>query len=313
MRILVTGGAGYIGSTVVHRLLNDGHEVRVADTLTNGGQSLIMACRDSNFELLVGDISSREVAAEAVNGCDAIIHLAAIVGTPACERTPKMATAINVGATDTLLTVRKREQRFVFASTEIVYGPVSSGHCDESTHPEPATLYGRTKLEAEELVQEADNNIVMRLTTVFGVSRAPRWDLLVNNLTRQAVTEGTVEIYQPEARRSFIHVDDASRALCMAALTWRGAAEGVVNVGDDDLSVTKGQLARIICRESGAELTFDSAGEDPDRRDHDISFGKIRTLGFRSSQSLAVGIKELVRAAELLERRSFLRSNELEL
>jgi nucleoside-diphosphate-sugar epimerase len=309
VRILVTGGAGYIGSSVVYRLLRNGHQVKVADSLTNGGQSLMMACGNSNFELLANDISSRDVAAEAVKRCDVIIHLAAIVGTPACERTPEMASAINVGATETLLTVRKREQRFVFASTDSVYGAVSAGHCDESTYPEPKTLYGQTKLEAERLVQETDNGVIMRLTTAFGVSRALRWDPLVNNLTRQAVAKGKIAVYQPHSRRSFIHVDDASRALYMAALTWRDVRKGIINVGDDDLSVTKDQLARMICRESGAELTFDSAGEDPDRRDYSMSFDKIRALGFRANQSLAMGIKELVRAAKLLERRSFVNSN----
>jgi nucleoside-diphosphate-sugar epimerase len=292
-------------------LLDQGHQVRVADALASGGQSLIMACRDSNFELLANDISSREIAAEAVKGCEVIIHLAAIVGTPACDRAPEMAASINVGATETLLSACRREQRFIFASTDSVYGAVSSGRCDESTYPEPATLYGHTKLEAERLVQKTGNNIIMRLTTVFGVSRALRWDPLVNNLTRLAVAEGRIAVYQPHSRRSFIHVDDASRALCMAAITW-SVRDGVVNVGDDDLTVTKGQLARIICHESGAELTFDSAGEDPDRRDYDMSFAKIRALGFRANQSLVMGVKELVRAAELLEGRSFLKRNHLD-
>ena len=302
MRILVTGGAGYIGSTVVHHLLRNGHEVRVVDLLVGGGQSLITACRDSRFEILVGDIRDRQVAANAVAGCEAILHLAAVVGTPACERMPEVARTTNVGATETLLATREAGQRLVFASTGGVYGEISSGYCDEDTSPEPTTLYGLTKFQAEGMVRDARNAFVMRLGTVFGVSRALRWDLLVNSLTLQAVNDRTVTVYQPHARRSFIHVDDVSRALCLPVLEWGDVRERVFNVGDVKLDMEKGQLARIICHETGALLAINAIGEDPDRRDYTISFNKIAELGFHANRSLSTGIKELAKAAVLCNR-----------
>lgn len=304
MKILVTGGAGYVGSSAVRHLLENGHEVRVVDLLLRGGQSLVAACQYPGLEIVVADVRDHRVAVDAVKRCDAILHLAAVVGTPACDRAPVTAKEINVGATEALLTARDQEQRFIFASTASVYGHVSSGHCDEATVPEPATLYGQTKLEAERMVREAGNSFIMRPTTAFGVSDALRWDLLVNDLTFKAVTDGTIKLYQPNARRSFIHVDDLSRALCLPILNWNAAESGVFNVGDDDLNVTKAELAEIVRKETGTRVVDDGTELDPDQRDYTTSFAKITELGFDQSRSLSAGVEELKKAARLSSSRT---------
>jgi len=301
MRVLVTGGAGYIGSAVVYRLLGDGHDVKVVDLLVRGGHALLAACREQRFEMVLGDVCDPDVAADAVAGCDAIVHLAAVVGTPACERAPEAAVAVNVGATASLLAARGQQQRFVFASTESVYGEVLSGYCDEDTVPEPATRYGRTKLTAERMVSEAGNSVIMRLATVFGVSGAMRWDALVNSLTLQAVATGTVTLYQPDVRRSFIHVDDVSRALCLPIQAWSGESQLLVNVGDSRLTVTKRELVSTICEQTGAKQVVSDAGQDPDKRDYVMSFDKITKLGFSGKRSLETGVEELVKAARLCD------------
>jgi nucleoside-diphosphate-sugar epimerase len=299
MKVLVTGGAGYVGSSAVRHLLKSGHEVRVLDLLLRGGQSLVAVCQYPGFEIVVADVRDHRVAADAVKGCDAILHLAAVVGTPACDQAPIAAKETNVGATEALLAARDQDQRFIFASTASVYGHVASGHCDEDTVPEPTTLYGRTKLEAERMVRKAENSFIMRPTTAFGVSEALRWDLLVNDLTFRAVTEGTIKLYQPKARRSFVHVDDLSYALCLPILNWNAAESGVFNVGDDGLNITKAQLAEIVRNETDAMIIDDGTGLDLDQRDYTTSFAKIAQLGFDRSRSLSAGVRELKKAARL--------------
>ena len=302
MRILVTGGAGYIGSAVVHRLLETGCEVRVVDLLVEGGNALITACKYPDFEIVTRDLRDERVAADVVAGCDAIIHLAAIVGSPTCDLMPDVARSTNVGATETLLAARSPEQRLVLASTGSVYGAVPSGYCDESTIPSPTTLYGWTKLEAEQKASRMANSFIMRLATVFGISRKQRWDLLVNQLTLEAVTKGKIDLYQPHARRSFIHIDDLSKILCSAVLEWKPQAAGIINLGDSKLNLTKAEVARAICDETGADLTLDARGEDLDKRDYVMSFSKITDLGVHCSKPLSTGIAELAKAAKLARR-----------
>src|SRR3954447_6100676 len=187
MHILVTGGAGYVGSTLVPLLLDQGHRVRVFDSLKFGGQGLLPCCQYRTFELLKGDITDEAAVARALDGIDAVIHLAAIVGYPACKKEPQVAHATNVEGTRMLLSRRRPDQKFLFASTGSIYGSVPDYVCNEDTPRAPITLYGETKATAEQMVLDAGNSVAYRYATAFGVSNRMRLDLMPNDFTYQAV------------------------------------------------------------------------------------------------------------------------------
>ncbi|KAL1436127.1 hypothetical protein MTO96_010872 [Rhipicephalus appendiculatus] len=296
--VLVTGGAGYLGSCLVPLLLDRGWRVAVYDTFSYGlGPLLPVAHR---VRLIRGDVRDGAALASALKGVGAVVHLAAIVGYPACSRDPDLAEDVNVGGTRTLLEQLSPSQRVVFASTGSCYGAVTEGLCTEETPVSPLSVYGRTKAESEKLVLKS-GGVALRLATVFGVSPRMRVDLLANDLSRRALRDGELEVYEPHFWRTFLHVRDAARAFVLALDRYDEMRGRAFNVGDDTLNVTKAKLARLICERAGdTRLVLGATGRDQDRRDYRVSHARIRELGFRASVSLEQGVDELIRVLPLM-------------
>jgi nucleoside-diphosphate-sugar epimerase len=300
MKVLVTGGAGYIGSVLAPYLLRHGHEVRVLDDLREGGHGLITNCLDARFEFVHGDVGDEETLSGALDGADAIVHLAAIVGFPDCAQQPDEAVRVNVEATRRLLALRRPEQRVVFASTGSVYGAVESDLCTEETPRKPLSLYAQSKAEAEDLVLADPNTVTYRYATAFGVSPRMRLDLLPNTFVHEAICHASLTIYESGFRRTLIHVRDVARSVQHALSNWDAMADAVYNVGDETLNISKAELAQRIQKHLDFELTFEEIGTDADQRDYEVSYQRIRSTGYRTTIDVDAGIAELLVAVRLL-------------
>jgi nucleoside-diphosphate-sugar epimerase len=300
MRILVTGGAGYVGSTLVPVLLDAGHEVRVLDNLRFGGQGLLGCARHRGFSLVEGDVRNPAVVASAVDGMDAIVHLAAIVGYPACKKEPDLAYAINVEGTRNVIAARRPGQRLVFASTGSVYGAVPDYVCHEDTPRAPITLYGETKAEAEKLILAAGDAVALRYATAFGASPRMRVDLMPNDFTYQAVHNRSLILYEGGFKRTFVHVVDMARSISFALDNWADIVDDVYNVGHESMNFTKAELAHKILEYVDYYLYFAEMASDADKRDYEVSYAKIRSKGFETTIDLDTGLVELVKAVRLI-------------
>ena len=303
VKVLITGGAGYVGATVTEAFLAAGHDVTVLDTLEAGGHGLLGSAANPRFGLVRGDVRDERVVRSALARQDAIVHLSAVVGFAACGRDPARADSINVGGTRTLLGARDPRQLLLFASTGSVYGAVPDGLCHEALEPQPLSVYGRSKLAAERMVLEAGRSTAFRFATAFGLSPHMRADLLINGFVRDARRQGYVVIYDQDARRTFIHVRDMARAF-LFALDRYGSGNDmdgqVYNAGSEDLNVTKDEIAQSLRRRLTFELFYGPVGGDEDRRDYAVSYAKLHALGYRTTVGLEDGLDELVRAADLL-------------
>jgi nucleoside-diphosphate-sugar epimerase len=297
-RVLVVGGAGYIGSHIVSMLLNRGYHVRVLDTFMFGRESLASVAGHENCELIEGDVRDIEAVVRSVRNCQAIIHLAAIVGDPACEENRPLAVEVNRAATRMLVDIAKGYgvTRFVFASTCSVYG-ASDLTVDEHTAPAPLSTYARTKIDSEELLLAAKTDTfhptILRLGTLFGISARPRFDLVVNLLTARAATTGKITIYNGEQWRPFLHVADAARAFIMVMEADPVIASGeIFNVGDARynlrLSDLSAQIASLLPHVEVQHI------DNSDKRNYRASFDKIsRVMGFACTKSVEEGIREI--------------------
>lgn len=300
MHVLVTGGAGYVGSALVPVLLGDNHRVRVLDRLLSGGHGLLSCSGHPGFELVVGDLCDETTVAAALEGVDAIVHLAAVVGQPACDRAPSLAWATNVDGTNALLARRRPGQRLLFASTGSVYGEVGDAVCTESTAVDPKSLYARSKARAEQLVADAGNAVVYRFATAFGVGQRLRTDLLVNDFVCKAVRQGYLVVYQPGFRRTLIHVRDMARSIAFALREWDVLRDGVYNVGNNALNLSKADIVQAILKRVDCYVHFAEFAEDPDRRDYLVSYDKIRDAGFEAQVDLDTGVAEMIDAVRLI-------------
>ena len=307
MRILVTGGAGYIGSILVPTLLQDGHEVTVLDTFGDGGIQLAEACQFSGFNPIRGDARDERILDELVPKADLLVPLAALVGAPLCARDQVGARTVNRDAVIALVNRASKAQMIVYPTTNSGYGIGSEGiFCTEDTPLNPISLYGTTKVEAEKAILDAGIGVTLRLATVFGISPRMRIDLLVNDFTYRAVTDRAVVIFEGHAKRNYIHVRDVAGAFQHAVsnyLTMRGQP---YNVGLSDANLSKLELCEII-RQQIPGFTFLEApiGEDPDKRDYIVSNAKIEATGWRPAWSLPVGIQELIKGYRMIRNLRF--------
>lgn len=296
--ILVVGGAGYIGSLLVERLLDRGCKVRVLDSLIYGGEPLAAARTHPNFELMTGDCRNIQDVVKAVRGVDAIVQLAAIVGDPACEQDHTSALEINYSATRMLIEIAKGNgvSRLVFASSCSVYGATEE-EVDEQSPVRPVSFYGQTKVDSERVLLEsrtpAFHPTILRFATVFGLSHRPRFDLVVNLLSAKASQEGVITIYNGNQWRPFIHVRDLVEAVALVLESdVRKVGGQILNVGDSRLNYTLSGVAQAI-----GEVfpnTRIECVDNTDSRNYRVSFRKIEeTLGFRAAYSLHDGILEI--------------------
>jgi nucleoside-diphosphate-sugar epimerase len=303
--VLVIGGAGYIGSHTVDLLLQAGQPVRVLDRLMYGRKSLAEFLDDKHFELIEGDATDIAKLAQAMKGVSAVVHLAGLVGDPACAVDADFTRHTNIVATRMAKDVANSlgVRRFVFASSCSVYG-VSEREAAESDELRPVSLYARTKIDSErELLSTVRDDFfvtVLRFATVFGHSRRPRFDLVANLFTAQALTDGLITVIGPDQWRPFVHVRDLARAVVLVLRADpRVVQSQIFNVGDQRLNMTILQLAEVVrevCsryRDVSIAVMEDAA----DRRNYAVSFTKIQTLlGFRAATLMAPGIEELAAA-----------------
>jgi len=299
--VLVTGGAGYVGSTLVPMLFDEGYQVRVFDNLMHGGQGLLSCFSRRNFEFVRGDVRDEAAVAKALKNADVVIHLAAIVGYPTCKKDPNLAEDVNLHGTISVKKCRAPAQLIIFASTGSNYGAVPNQVCTEDTPLNPLTLYGLTKTEAESHLLEAGNVIVYRFTTAFGLSPRMRLDLLVNDFVFSALKRKQLIIYEKTYRRSFVHVRDIARALVFAIQNAERMVDNVYNVGSESMNASKEEVALRIRDKLDFLLHFADFGHDEDERNYEVSYAKIRSLGFETTISLDEGIHELIQGLEVLD------------
>jgi nucleoside-diphosphate-sugar epimerase len=301
MKILVTGGAGYIGTALVPLLLVNGYDVRVLDCLSVGGNALLPLFRNPHFEFAKGDIRDARAVREAVQGCDAVVHLAAIVGFPACRKFPNLAETVNVEGTKVVAQAAGRDRLVLFGSTGSNYGALVDEVCTAETPLNPLSLYGKTKTAAEQHLMEHCTTIAYRFATAFGVSPRLRLDLLVNDFVHKAVTERYLVIYESHFMRTFIHVYDIARSFLFALENADRMAGQVYNVGSEHMNHSKREVCEMIKEEVDYYLHCADVGEDADKRNYIVSYKKIESLGFETTISVQEGICELVSAMEVLE------------
>ncbi len=306
-QVLVTGGAGYIGSVLVPMLLENGYAVHVVDNFLFDQTSLAECCANPHFTVTRGDARDKSVMKKALATADVVIPLAAIVGAPACHLDQTAATSTNLDAIKLLLNLRSAAQRIVLPNTNSGYGIGDKGaFCTEESPLRPISLYGRTKVEAELATLEAGNSITFRLATVFGMSPRMRVDLLVNDFVYRAVMDRAVVVFEGHAKRNYIHVRDVSRAFVHAIAKFESMQGHAYNVGLSDANLSKLELCAEIRKQLPGFVFLEAPiGEDPDKRDYIVSNAKIEKTGFRPQHGLAAGITELIKGYTLLRNSRF--------
>lgn len=305
--VLVTGGAGYLGSVLVPTLLESGFRVRVLDNFLFRQGSLLDCCASDDFEVIRGDCRDEQAVTRALAGADVVIPLAALVGAPLCDRDRTAATATNQTAVEMLCRIAGRGQAILYPTTNSGYGIGEAGKfCTEETPLRPISLYGVTKTRAEEAVLARGNSLTFRLATVFGASPRMRTDLLVNDFVHRAVHDRAVVIFEGHFKRNYIHVRDVARVFVHGIRHFATMQGRPYNVGLEDANLSKLELCAKI-REHLPAFVFLEApiGEDPDKRDYIVSNARILATGFRPEWSLDRGIDELVKAFTILRQSAY--------
>lgn len=306
-KILITGGAGYLGSVLVGHLLRRGYSVTVLDNLLYGQVSLLPYCAEPNFEFVRGDARDEALLRRLLKAHDAIIPLAAIVGMKACDRDPLMTRSVNYAAVVSLNHLRSAEQRVILPCTNSGYGTKSGDvYCTEETPLEPISLYGETKVKAERELLDSPNAISLRLATVFGPSPRPRLDLLVNDFVHRAVTDGFLVIYEKDFKRNYVHIDDVAECFCFCLENFDHMKGEAYNVGLSNANLSKAELAeRVKEYVPSLYVHFAEVGSDPDKRNYIVSNEKIESKGFAARRSLDEGIRQLLKLYRMLPRGDF--------
>lgn len=307
LHVLVTGGAGYLGSVLCEHLLNAGCKVTVIDNLMYRQPSLFHLCSRPGFDFVFGDARDEGLMRRFVRTADALIPLAAIVGAPACDCDPWLATSVNLEAVRLLNRVRSESQLVVFPNTISCYGATANGdRCTEETALEPISLYGQTKVRAEFELLETPNVVSLRLATVFGMSPRMRVDLLVNHFVYAAVRDGYIVVFEKDYRRNYVHIRDVADCFIYCIEHADSMVGRCYNVGLDAANVSKEQLA-IRVREyvPNFHIEFAPIGSDPDQRNYIVSNQRLRGAGFEARRSLDEGIEELLKGYRMMRWRPF--------
>jgi nucleoside-diphosphate-sugar epimerase len=303
MKVLVTGGAGYIGSVLVRQLLNKGHAVRAFDSLKFGGDALYDVMLHPEFEFMKGDVRNEEDVAKALKGIDAVAHLASIVGDPACKKFSEEANETNWGGSVALFNAAEKAgvKRFVFASTCSNYGkmPDPDSFVVETSELNPISLYAELKVKFEKYLLEENKNskicsTALRFSTVYGFSPRIRFDLTVNEFTRNATVKGEQEIWGQQFWRPYCHVDDLARSVVLVLESPEEKVRAnVFNVGSTEENYNKGMIIKEVCKVvPNVKVNFVESNEDP--RDYRVNFDKIKNeLGFTITKTVPDGIKEI--------------------
>lgn len=302
LNILITGGAGYLGSVMVPEMLKAGHKVTVLDNFMFKQNSLAASCADPNFSVVKGDARSETVLKPLIKTADVVIPLAALVGAPLCSNDEIGTVTTNRDAVITLNRMLSKEQRILMPITNSGYGIGEAGKfCTEESPLRPISTYGKTKVEAEAAALDRGNAISYRLATVFGMAPRMRIDLLVNDFTYRAVYDRTVVLFEAHFKRNYIHVRDVTRVFLHGIDNFESMKDQPYNVGLSDANLSKLELCQRIAKHIPAFQFLEAPiGEDPDKRDYIVSNEKIEGTGFKPAYSLDDGIVELTKGYTMI-------------
>jgi len=308
MKVLVTGGAGYIGSILCEHLLDYGYDVTVLDNLTYGPGSLFHLAHNPKFHCIQGDVRDISLMASLVYKADVIIPLAAIVGAPACDAKPIDATSIHYTAIKDLCKLVTQSQLIIYPTTNSGYGTQSNNViCTEDTPLTPISIYGKTKSYAEAyLLNNHINTITLRLATVFGCSPRMRLDLLVNDFTYKALTDGYISLFEPHFIRNYVHIRDVADCFIHCIEHPKQMRSKCYNLGLDSANISKADLALKIQEHLPAFRIYHAlGGKDPDQRNYRVSNQRLREAGFEATRTLDQGIEELIKGYAMMGRGSY--------
>ena len=303
-KVVILGAAGYIGSTLCSQLLKDENiKVLAVDNFYKGScDTLIPFVSNDRFEFAFGDVTDEVHMSKLLDGADVIVQLAGLVGFPICEKYKSLAHSVNVYGMYVVLKHRPENCKLIYSSTGSCYGAVE-GLCTEETPTYPLSWYGQTKLTAEKLTLEEENTIVHRYATAFGVGyNTTRVNLLINDLTYQAINNRSLNIFQADFFRTFIHVKDICESIYHTMINFDDMHKKhrVYNVGHKDLNFSKREIVEIIKEKTGCHVTYAEVGQDMDQRNYRVDYSRIYDSGWEAKIDIEQGINELIKVTPLL-------------
>jgi nucleoside-diphosphate-sugar epimerase len=303
MKILITGGAGYLGSVITGKMLVSEHQVTVLDKLIFNQVSLLSYTSNPNFKFVHGDVRNEVLLKRLCEDADVIIPLAAIVGFPACASEPELAREINFKQIVNIVKYcNGKNKKILYPNTNSGYG-LGTGQieCDEESPLTPISVYGQTKCEAESFLRTSTDAIIFRLATVFGVSSRMRTDLLVNDFTYKAITDKYIVVFEKTFKRNFIHIEDVANAFLFMLENYDTYKGEIFNVGLSEANLSKQELLeKIQTHVKDFAVVYDDYYEDPDKRDYIVSNTKIEATGWKPEWGLDRGIKQLIMAYQMI-------------
>lgn len=303
MKILITGGAGYLGSVITGKILNTGHEVVVLDKLIFNQTSLLVYTSNPNFRFIHGDVRNESLLEKLCNEADAIIPLAAVVGFPACDAEPELAEEINYKQIFNIVRFTMgKNKKILYPNTNSGYGiGVGQTECTEESPLNPISIYGKTKCNAEDLLKSSTDAIIFRLATVFGVSPRMRTDLLVNDFTYKAITDKYIVVFEKNFKRNFIHIQDVANVFLFMLENYEKYSGEIFNVGLSTANLSKQELLEKIQNHvKNFAISYNDYYEDPDKRDYIVSNSKIESTGWSPEWDIDRGIKELIMGYQMI-------------
>lgn len=307
MKILVTGGAGYLGSIMVPELIKNGYEVTVIDNFMYKQTSLNHLCANLNFNIVNGDVRIKSTIKNLLKNHDVIIPLAAFVGAPLCSKDPIGASSINNDAIKLMLNELSKDQIVLMPTTNSAYGSGDKdNYCTEESELKPISQYAIEKVEIEKVLMEHENSISFRLATVFGMSPRMRIDLLVNDFVYRAFYDRFVVLFEANFKRNYIHVRDVANAFLHGLKNYDVMKSNIYNVGLSEANISKLELCNAI-KKHIPDFTYPIAplGKDPDQRNYIVSNEKIEKTGFKTQNSLSDGIKELIKGYSMVKNTKY--------
>jgi len=295
-KILITGGAGYIGSMLTSKLVNLGYDVTVIDLLKYTGNSLNHLYLFKNFKLIVGDVRNKTLIKKEIKKNEFIIPLAALVGAPLCEKNKKEAISVNLNSIKLLMKYISKKNKVIYLTSNSGYGVGKKNkYCDEKSPLNPISLYGTTKVQAERIVMKSQNVICFRLATVFGYSHRMRTDLLVNNFVFNSMKKKELKLFEPHFRRNFIHIKDVVDGILYSIKNFKHLKSNVYNLGLSSANLSKYMLAKKIKQKlKYLKIKIIKNMKDPDQRNYYVSNKKIEKKGFKAKIKIESGINELI-------------------
>jgi len=303
MKILITGGAGYLGSVIAGKMLDSGHKVIVLDKLLFNQTSLLQYTSNPNFKFIYGDVRNETELERLCNEVDVIIPLAAIVGFPACAQDPKLAKEINFHQIVNIVKFTNgKGKKILYPNTNSGYG-LGTGQleCTEESPLTPISVYGQTKCEAENFLRTSTDAIVFRLATVFGVSPRMRTDLLVNDFVYKAITDKYIVVFEKSFKRNFIHIQDVANVFLFMLENYDKYKGDVFNVGLSNANLSKQELLeKIQTHVKNFAVSYNDYYEDPDKRDYIVSNTKVESTGWSPKWDIDMGINELIMAYQMI-------------